>query len=67
VYRTFACDGELLVDGFKRLAEQDWMRKLNLQPRLLNGNAIDLLTTLETLPDCIYLDPMFPLNVKNPH
>jgi 16S rRNA (guanine1516-N2)-methyltransferase len=52
---------ELLVDGFKRLAEQDWMQKLNLQPpRLLNGNAIDLLTTLETQPDCIYLDPMFP-------
>ena len=52
---------ELLADGFKRLDEQDWMRNLNLHPpRLLNGNAIDLLTTLETSPDCIYLDPMFP-------
>lgn len=52
---------ELLVDGFNRLAEQDWMQKLNLHPpRLLNGNAIELLATLETEPDCIYLDPMFP-------
>ena len=52
---------ELLIDAFKRLAEQDWMQKLNLQPpRLLIGNAIELLATLETQPDCIYLDPMFP-------
>ncbi|MEI7994219.1 MAG: class I SAM-dependent methyltransferase [Methylococcaceae bacterium] len=52
---------ELLIDGFGRLAEQDWMRKLNLHPpRLLNGNAIDLLMNLESRPDCIYLDPMFP-------
>jgi 16S rRNA (guanine1516-N2)-methyltransferase len=52
---------ELLIDGFSRLAEQDWMRKIDLQPpRLLTGNAIDLLATLEPQPDCIYLDPMFP-------
>jgi 16S rRNA (guanine1516-N2)-methyltransferase len=52
---------ELLADGFQRLAEQDWMQKLNLQPpRLLAGNAIELLAALETQPDCIYLDPMFP-------
>ena len=52
---------ELLIDAFKRLAEQGWMHKLNLQPpRLLIGNAIELLATLETQPDCIYLDPMFP-------
>ena len=52
---------ELLIDGLSRLAEQDWMRKLNLYPpRLLNGNAIDLLMNLESRPDCIYLDPMFP-------
>jgi 16S rRNA (guanine1516-N2)-methyltransferase len=52
---------ELLVDGFSRLAQLDWMRRLNLEsPRLLQGNAIDLLARLETRPDCIYLDPMFP-------
>ncbi|MDD5320788.1 MAG: class I SAM-dependent methyltransferase [Methylococcales bacterium] len=52
---------ELLLDGFKRLAQQDWMQRLNLQaPGLLTGNAIDLLANLETRPDCIYLDPMFP-------
>lgn len=52
---------ELLADGFRRLAEQDWMQNLQLQPpRLLGGNAIALLATLETRPDCVYLDPMFP-------
>jgi 16S rRNA (guanine1516-N2)-methyltransferase len=52
---------ELLIDGFNRLAQQDWMQKLNLQPpRLLQGNGVNLLATLESQPDCIYLDPMFP-------
>ena len=51
---------ELLCDGFKRLVELEWMQKLNLQsPRLLIGNAIEILATLDTPPDCIYLDPMF--------
>lgn len=52
---------ELLSDGFKRLDEQDWMQKLNLHPpQLLSGNAIDVLKNLDTVPDCIYIDPMFP-------
>ncbi|MCX7096985.1 MAG: class I SAM-dependent methyltransferase [Methylococcales bacterium] len=52
---------ELLADGFNRLAALDWMQRLNLQPpTLLSGNAIELLATLATPPDCIYLDPMFP-------
>ncbi len=52
---------ELLVDGFNRLTEEEWMRKLNLKaPKLLWGNAIELLQTLDVPPDCIYLDPMFP-------
>jgi 16S rRNA (guanine1516-N2)-methyltransferase len=52
---------ELLADGFKRLAGLDWMQRLNLEPpRLLAGNAIEILDVLETPPDCIYLDPMFP-------
>jgi 16S rRNA (guanine1516-N2)-methyltransferase len=52
---------ELLADGFARLAQLDWMQRLNLEPpKLLEGNAIDLLAHLENQPDCIYLDPMFP-------
>ncbi|MEF3075710.1 class I SAM-dependent methyltransferase [Methylobacter sp. Wu1] len=52
---------ELLSDGFKRLAALDWMQRLNLEPpRLLAGNAIEILAALETPPDCVYLDPMFP-------
>ena len=52
---------ELLTDGYSRLAQLDWMQRLNLEPpRLLQGNSIDLLAALATQPDCIYLDPMFP-------
>jgi 16S rRNA (guanine1516-N2)-methyltransferase len=52
---------ELLADGFIRLAQQDWIKKLNLQPpELLTGNAIALLASLESAPDCVYIDPMFP-------
>jgi 16S rRNA (guanine1516-N2)-methyltransferase len=52
---------ELLADGFRRLVGLDWMQRLNLEPPcLLTGNAIEILTALETPPDCIYLDPMFP-------
>ncbi len=52
---------ELLRDGFHRLTEQDWMQRLQLQaPQLYTGNAIELLASLATPPDCIYLDPMFP-------
>lgn len=51
----------LLQDAFRRLEQCDWVQTLNLQvPRLLQGNAIELLASLETAPDCIYLDPMFP-------
>ena len=56
---------ELLQDGLNRLALQDWILKLNLQvPKLINGNAIELLRALEVQPDCIYLDPMFPPKLK---
>lgn len=52
---------EMLQDGFNRLEQQNWMQKLELHaPGLLIGDAISLLASLETPPDCIYLDPMFP-------
>jgi len=51
----------LLADAFKRLEEVDWMQRLNLSsPKLLAGNAIDVLANLDHAPDCIYIDPMFP-------
>jgi len=53
--------GELLADGFRRLAGLDWMRRLNLEPpELVVGDAIAFLAELTLRPDCIYLDPMFP-------
>ncbi|MGR9043905.1 MAG: class I SAM-dependent methyltransferase [Gammaproteobacteria bacterium] len=52
---------ELLQDAFKRLAEQEWVRSLKIAPPdLLAGNAIEILAELNTPPDCIYIDPMFP-------
>jgi 16S rRNA (guanine1516-N2)-methyltransferase len=52
---------ELLADGFKRLTELDWMQRLGLvPPRLIQGNAIAILANLDSNPDCVYLDPMFP-------
>ena len=51
----------LLTDAFERLARESWVKKLELSPPILmTGNAIELLKNLETQPDCIYLDPMFP-------
>lgn len=51
----------MLEDGFRRLAQLEWMRQLNLSPpRLIVGNAIDVLPNMQNKPDCIYLDPMFP-------
>jgi 16S rRNA (guanine1516-N2)-methyltransferase len=51
----------LLKDAFQRLEQVDWMQRLNLSaPKLLAGDAINVLATLEYAPDCIYIDPMFP-------
>jgi len=52
---------ELLIDGFMRLSETDWVMNLDIQlPELISGNAIEVLSKLETKPECIYIDPMFP-------
>lgn len=56
---------ELIRDGYQRLAQKDWVLKRELTvPRLLVGNAIQLLKNLPERPDCIYLDPMFPAKRK---
>jgi 16S rRNA (guanine1516-N2)-methyltransferase len=52
---------ELLSDSFKRLRQLAWVQQLNLvPPKLQVGNAIEILKKMEFLPDCVYLDPMFP-------
>lgn len=56
---------ELIRDGFQRLAQKDWVVRRELSPpKLLVGNAIELLNNLDEQPDCIYLDPMFPQKRK---
>lgn len=55
----------LIMDGYGRLAQKDWVRKRELSPpTLLVGNAIELLANLPERLDCIYLDPMFPSKRK---
>ncbi len=56
----------LLQDAFQRLMELTWVQTHQLQaPKLTQGDAIVLLSQLQTPPDCIYLDPMFPPKRKN--
>ena len=65
-YKVFCIErsmvmAELLKDGFQRLSEQPWMLQLGIEPpQLQTGNAIEVLGSLKSKPDCIYLDPMFP-------
>ncbi|MGR9036710.1 MAG: class I SAM-dependent methyltransferase [Gammaproteobacteria bacterium] len=52
---------ELLADGFNRLLKEDWIKNLGLlPPRLVVGDAIEILGKLEYPPDCVFIDPMFP-------
>lgn len=52
---------ELLADAYQRLGEQHWVKALNIStPKLVHGDAIQVLEKLTDKPDCIYLDPMFP-------
>lgn len=52
---------ELLADGLERLMKLDWMQRLGLTPpKLMQGDAIEILADLDIKPDCVYLDPMFP-------
>lgn len=51
----------LISDAFARLTQLSWVQQLTLQaPQLLAGDAISLLPQLTEVPECIYLDPMFP-------
>ncbi len=56
---------ELIRDGFNRLSQKDWVQRRSIQaPDLMPGNAIEILNSLKFKPDCIYLDPMFPVKRK---
>ncbi|TSA41291.1 MAG: hypothetical protein D4R63_03745 [Methylococcaceae bacterium] len=51
----------LLKDGLQRLSQETWVQNCALSvPCLLEGDAIELLSTLPSVPDAIYIDPMFP-------
>lgn len=56
---------ELLADAYQRLENTGWVKQLALSaPKLIAGNAINILPNYKQVPDCIYLDPMFPAKRK---
>lgn len=58
--------GVLLTDCYQRIAsDKKWSSPGLTPPKLFITNAIDYLANLDTAPDCIYLDPMFPQRGKN--
>lgn len=55
----------MLDDAMTRLAKSDWARTNQVAiPRVHEQNAIDYMGSIPALPDCIYLDPMFPAKRK---
>lgn len=56
---------ELLSDAFNRLVALPWVKALSLTPpELIFGNACDALDSLTEKPECIFIDPMFPVKRK---
>ena len=55
----------LLRDALKRAAEVPELKELVSRMTLVEGDSISYLKTLETPPDLIYLDPMFPERRKS--
>ena len=53
--------GVLLEDCYARIISNTrWTVQGITPPTLVVANAIDYLKTIDSAPDCIYLDPMFP-------
>ena len=50
----------LLRDALRRARQDDRLREVASRMRLVEGDSIQLLDSLEELPDVVYLDPMFP-------
>ena len=55
----------LIEEAFLRLSKTNWAADNQvLLPRVVWGNAHDVLPTLVDQADCVYLDPMFPARKK---
>lgn len=55
---------QLLQDGLRRAEKETWFSKLNL--KLIHADAMDYLNSLQdSIPDVIYIDPMFPEKTKS--
>ncbi|MBT5032079.1 MAG: class I SAM-dependent methyltransferase [Proteobacteria bacterium] len=56
----------LLEDAMRVLAESSWVEKHTVSvPRVIRGDAVELLGADELVADCVYLDPMFPPKRKS--
>lgn len=56
---------ELLNDALRRAADQPELAELAARMRLLHADSIQAMKQLETPPDVILLDPMFPARQKS--
>lgn len=55
----------LLTDAMQRLGKTAWAAQHNITvPRVVEGDAIKLLSARTMQADCVYLDPMFPAKRK---
>lgn len=55
----------LLADGLERASRLPHLAAITDRIRLVVGNSVDILATLQEQPAVIYLDPMFPLRTKS--
>ncbi|NND81447.1 MAG: class I SAM-dependent methyltransferase [Gammaproteobacteria bacterium] len=57
--------GLLLTDAMQRLSATDWAERNRVAiPRVVIGDSITTLQSMEAQADCVYLDPMYPLRRK---
>lgn len=55
----------LIEEAFSRLAKTEWVENNGVTvPKVLCGDAAEILPALVSQADCIYLDPMFPAKKK---
>jgi len=55
----------LLVDALERALKNPKLSSIVSNMEVVNGNSIDIITKINTIPDIVYLDPMFPERNKS--
>ena len=56
---------ELLKNAYERCAKDDGTTEILDRMKLINGNSIEMLRSIDSRPNIVFLDPMFPQRRKN--